>query len=131
MITYRVTAPYVVLRVKDSVGLWSVKGFYAGAILAKSDVDDASLERHVGRGWVEKVETAEPQAPAAEVEDEGDADAEDDGGGGGEGDTGGEAPGRPAQADNKAAWVDYAASQGIDRGEAEAMTKADLMELLK
>lgn len=40
-------------------------------------------------------------------------------------------PKRPAQADPKDAWVDYAVTQGIDRDEAEAMTKADLVELLK
>jgi hypothetical protein len=33
----------------------------------------------------------------------------------------------PGPADLKAAWVDYAVSQGTDRGQAEAMTKADLM----
>ena len=36
---------------------------------------------------------------------------------------------RPAQADNKAAWVDWAVSQGVDREEAEAFTKAELIEL--
>ena len=38
-------------------------------------------------------------------------------------------PGRPAQADNKAAWVDWAVRHGIDREEAEASTKAELIEL--
>lgn len=37
--------------------------------------------------------------------------------------------GRPAQADNKAAWVDWAVSQGVDREEAETATKAELIEL--
>lgn len=35
---------------------------------------------------------------------------------------------KPAKADNKAAWVDYAVEQGAEREEAEAMTKADLVE---
>ncbi|MGS2641685.1 hypothetical protein [Streptosporangium sp. G12] len=35
---------------------------------------------------------------------------------------------RPAQSANKAAWVDWAVSQGADRGEAEGMTKADLID---
>lgn len=36
-------------------------------------------------------------------------------------------PTAPAKSDNKAAWVDYAASQGADPDEAEAMTKAELI----
>lgn len=39
-----------------------------------------------------------------------------------------EAESKPARADNKAAWVDYAVDQGAERDEAEAMTKADLVE---
>lgn len=42
-----------------------------------------------------------------------------------DGDSGSEAP---AQSDNKAAWVDYAVSQGADRDEAESMTKAELID---
>lgn len=34
----------------------------------------------------------------------------------------------PKQSDNKAAWVDYAVEQGADRDEAEASTKAELVE---
>lgn len=34
---------------------------------------------------------------------------------------------RPPRAANKAAWVDYAVAQGADRGEAEAMSKDDLV----
>lgn len=34
---------------------------------------------------------------------------------------------RPAKNDSKAAWVDYAVSQGADRDEAEASTKDDLI----
>ena len=40
-----------------------------------------------------------------------------------------EEPARPAQADNKAAWVDWAVAQGADREDAETSTKADLIEL--
>lgn len=35
----------------------------------------------------------------------------------------------PAKNDNKAAWVDYAISQGVERDEAEGLTKADLVEM--
>lgn len=34
----------------------------------------------------------------------------------------------PSKSDNKAAWVDYAVTQGADRDEAEASTKAELVE---
>jgi hypothetical protein len=34
----------------------------------------------------------------------------------------------PSKANNKAAWVDYAIQQGAERDEAEAMTKAELVE---
>ena len=37
-------------------------------------------------------------------------------------------PQRPAQAEPKAAWVDWAVSQGADADEAEALTKAELIE---
>ena len=36
-------------------------------------------------------------------------------------------PTKPAAADPKAAWVDWAVSLGADRDEAEATTKADLI----
>ena len=35
---------------------------------------------------------------------------------------------KPAQADPKAAWIDWAISQGADADEAEALTKAELIE---
>lgn len=38
---------------------------------------------------------------------------------------------RPGRDEPKAAWIEYAVSQGADRGEAEAMTKADLLDRYK
>lgn len=38
-------------------------------------------------------------------------------------------PQLPAQSDNKATWVDYAVESGMDRDEAEAYTKAQLIDL--
>lgn len=35
----------------------------------------------------------------------------------------------PSQHDLKADWVDYAVSKGLDRDEAEELTKAELIEL--
>lgn len=39
-----------------------------------------------------------------------------------------ESPATPAASANKAEWVDHAVSQGADRSDAEAMTKAELLE---
>jgi hypothetical protein len=39
-----------------------------------------------------------------------------------------QSPEPPAKADAKAVWVDYAVTQGADRDEAEAATKADLVD---
>lgn len=36
--------------------------------------------------------------------------------------------GGPSSSDTKATWVDHAVDQGADRDEAEAMTKAELVE---
>lgn len=41
-----------------------------------------------------------------------------------------EAPDRPGVRDSKAAWVEYAVTQGMDRDEAEATSKPDLMAAL-
>lgn len=38
---------------------------------------------------------------------------------------------KPKATDNKAAWEDYAASHGMDRGEAETATKGDLIARFK
>jgi hypothetical protein len=65
--------------------------------------------------------TAEPAEPAAETEAPAET-AEAEGAAQPEG------SGQPTSADNKAAWVDWAVSQGADRTEAEASTKADLIE---
>lgn len=39
-------------------------------------------------------------------------------------------PDRPAESASKGEWVDYAASMGWNRDDAEATTKADLTDLL-
>lgn len=44
-----------------------------------------------------------------------------------DGGEGGDEPKRPAKADNKAAWVDWAVTCGADRAEAEASTKDELI----
>jgi hypothetical protein len=37
-------------------------------------------------------------------------------------------PKRPSQADNKAAWIDWAVSQGADEADAKKATKDDLIK---
>jgi hypothetical protein len=119
--TYRVNAPYVVLKTQDrESGRSKVNGYYEGAIVTGPIVDEASLAKHLERGWIEEIQPAadNPDEPVAEEPDKPAADS---------------VPSltKPGQADQKAAWVDYAESTGIDRAEAEAMTKADLIDLLK
>jgi hypothetical protein len=69
---------------------------------------------------VEDGRLVDPSAPYLEPEEELEVEEEE---------AEPEPSGRPAQADNKAAWVDWAVSQGVDRDDAEAYTKADLIEL--
>lgn len=40
----------------------------------------------------------------------------------------GSTPEPPAESDRKGAWVDHAVARGMDRAEAAASTKADLVE---
>lgn len=42
---------------------------------------------------------------------------------------GGDVSARPSQSAAKADWVDFAVARGLDRKEAESMTKAELVEL--
>ena len=51
---YRVTAPFVYLKVKDPViGSYAVQGFYEGAVV--DDVDEDNLKHHLDLGMVEEV----------------------------------------------------------------------------
>lgn len=60
--TYRVTAPYVTLRVNDELsGGQKLIGFYTGAILPPG-TDGEDLARHIRKGMVEKVTGAEAAA---------------------------------------------------------------------
>lgn len=61
--SYRVTAPYVTLKVRDASGGPVVVGFYAGAIVP-DDVDAASLKHHLNHKLVEEVAAPQPEKPA-------------------------------------------------------------------
>jgi len=119
-----VTAPYVMLKVKDVSGGVTVRDFYKDAVLPDgSNAED--VERLIGKGMLARQEVAfvepEPPAPAIGVMT---LDEKPEGG-----------PElvKPAPADNKAAWVEYAVAlrgEGVleaeARAAAEAMSKADL-----
>lgn len=71
---YRVTSPYVVLKVMDPMsGSPMMNGFYRDAIVTDDRIAEESLRRHLDRGWLEKV--AAPAAPETETEPETDPDA--------------------------------------------------------
>lgn len=55
--SYRVTAPYVTLKVKDAAGAEVLVGFYEGAVV--SDVDPDSLQHHLDGGMLEKATAGE------------------------------------------------------------------------
>lgn len=65
--TYRVAAPYVLLKVTDQAGKSTVTGFYEGALVSDAVVDEEHLLRHLDRGWVEEIDqpAAEPVAESA------------------------------------------------------------------
>lgn len=62
MDAYRVTAPFVTLKVKDFNGLTVVQGYYLDGIVL-DPIEDEQFEKHVRNGWVEKVgDASEPEA---------------------------------------------------------------------
>jgi hypothetical protein len=123
-----VTAPYVMLKVHDpATGGVTVREFYRGGVLPDgADVTD--VERLLGKGMLARQEVAfvEPESTVSAVDVL--VHTEDD-------DELVVVPVKPTQADNKAAWVDYAvamraedADEAQARAAAEAMSKADLVK---
>jgi hypothetical protein len=106
---YVVTGPVVVLP-EATTGL--TKYYYEGAILPDG------LDKDRVQGVIDDGLVAEVDDPAAPIE--GDEES-------------GVPPvvAKPKQGDDKSAWVDYAVSKGAERADAEAMTKAELIELTK
>ena len=73
--TYRVTAPYVTIRIRDDItGAWSLRGFFPGAVLPASTHPE-DIARHLRKTMIEKVDAAEAktidkaQAEADKAED--------------------------------------------------------------
>lgn len=51
---YRVTAPFVYLKLKDPVtGAFAIQGLYEGAVV--DDVEEENLRHHLGLNMVEEV----------------------------------------------------------------------------
>lgn len=62
---YRVTAPFVYLKLKDPVtGAFAIQGLYEGAVV--DDVDPDNLRHHLDLNMVEEV--ASPPAPEPDPE---------------------------------------------------------------
>lgn len=74
MIRYRVTAPYITLKVRDHAGAVVLGEFYQGALLPDS-ANEADRDRLVGKGMVAEVEVAD-EAEAQEAAEAGDPNAE-------------------------------------------------------
>lgn len=58
---YRVTAPYVTLKVKDGAGGEVVVGYYEGAVV--ENVAKESVDAHLESEMIEKLEDPEPAKP--------------------------------------------------------------------
>lgn len=112
MTAAEVTAPVIVVPGADD----KLHYHYSGAIV---DLNADDYERLIADGMVKAYEAETTAAPA-------DADGDGDGGNGGSGDS----PERPKQTAPKDAWVDYAVTRGIDKAEAEALTKPELISRL-
>ncbi|ASR84940.1 hypothetical protein SEA_KSQUARED_7 [Mycobacterium phage Ksquared] len=112
---YRVVAPLVCAR--DQGGRTHHR--YYGEVIEWLPADQA--KHLLELGMVEKLGAAaapEPEDDADDLDDEADVEPQPRAEGG-----------APLRAAPKVEWVDYAVSKGVDRDEAEALNKAELIEL--
>lgn len=100
MTAYLVKAPLLV--VKDQTGLMRHK--YQGAVVPF--LDDEQREHFLRHGLVEEVSDSDVKASGVPV-----------------------APSKPAKTAPKEAWVEWGVHLGHDRGELDALTKPDLIDL--
>jgi len=127
---YRVTAPYITVKISGMSGV-EVRGFNAGAVLPEGVLEE-SIEHHLRKKMIEPLAQPEPTPePAAATENprpsggSADPDAPP---------APGDTPVPPPESgpgSGKAAWVDHAERMGMDRAEAEAMSRDDLIKALK
>lgn len=104
--TYRVTAPFVTLKVKDFNGLTVVQGYYLDGIVT-DPIEDEQFKKHLRNEWLEKTEVAdEPVEPAAPVFE------------------------RPAGNASQEAWANYALESGqASEDEVKDLSRDELREL--
>lgn len=147
MSEYELTADFFdqIIERRDDGTAKRVAKHRRGAVL--TGLTDREVERLTAAGAIRP--HAEPPQNAATGSGGGEGNANPGGGGGASGQTppGGDAAGatpqvtgdddrgndsdeptRPAQTGAKALWVDYAVARGMEREEAEAMTRAELIE---
>lgn len=106
---YRVTAPYVTLKVKDVSGVTVVQGYYAGGVV-QDPLEDEQFEKHVRNGWIEEAE----DAPAEEVPETPEAPVFE----------------RPAGNASQEAWATYALESGqASEDEVKDLSRDELREL--
>lgn len=119
MTTYQVVAPLVILEPQPGVG---ARYLYEDAVITDLSVEEAA--RLVERGLIVEVDApAAPTPAAAPAADTPDAPAPT-----AEPSTDTPAAQPPPQNASKENWVSFAVSRGADPDEAEAMTKAALIE---
>ena len=135
---YVVSAPMVYLQYADpTVGAVIQRAFYAGASVPES-ITEKSLQHHLDGQMIVEADSVEAELlgvpagtpvpgetpneplaePAVRVERAKQAVKAQSKQGGGQ----------PSVGSRKEDWVDYAVSQGADRGQAEAATKEELIE---
>lgn len=88
------------------------------------EVSAKEAERGEGLGLLRDPATGDQPEAAGPSEDEGSPAA----GGADDAEPAAKGEGRPPQVAAKGVWVDYAVAQGMDRAEAESMSKQDLIE---
>lgn len=108
MVTYKVVAPYVTLKVKDLAGNAVVQGYYAGALVDVLDEEQAKAQADAG--LLEQVNAA--PVPEPEPQHEGPAFE------------------RPAGNASQEAWATYALESGqASEDEVKGLSRDDLREL--
>jgi hypothetical protein len=130
---YRVTAPYVIAKTVTSDGP-QMKGLYKDA-LVPDDVSEDWLAHHLRKKMIEKVGQPAP-APAPSRQQSQQGKQPQDSKPAEEAKTpsaAGEpaAPPESGPGSGQKAWVDYAVARGMNRDEAAAMPRDDLIAALR
>lgn len=136
--TYRVVAPYVMVKVRTPNGV-EVKGLYASAVLPEGTLPE-SIEQHLkkvfqGRPMIEKIggspepaakpEPVEPPVAPPAPDPAPDPVAQALGADGGRP----VAPPTTGPGSGLKAWADYAVDLGYDRGDISKMSRDELVAL--